>query len=250
MNRRLLTTIQRLLVAAISIVFLVIVAVVFVKVLRPGESVNSSETTSSTTLAVQMEGTGIVSVVTSTTATTTGTTTPPTCEADRPEAASGTIAVRVYYNCLPTEYPTPGTWVERRVPQTNLRMTATLGEMVRGPSTDERDAGFRSAFSPATADGLREVTLRSGQAVVDISGLESFDGPDGEMASIEFMAELNATVFQFRSVSSVEYRLDGSCDAFWSMVAGASDSGRIEYRLVTRDQWDSQVRDFERLNRG
>jgi hypothetical protein len=59
------------------------------------------------------------------------------------------------------------------------------------------------------------VVLGDGGAVVDHDDLrKTIPNASSSAGSAMLLAELDATVFQFRSVTSVEYRLAGSCRDF------------------------------------
>ena len=80
-------------------------------------------------------------------------------------------------------------------------------------------AGIGSWFSDSTARALAGAELRDGFLVVDFNGLNrSIPGAGSSAGSSQLLASLDSTVFQFEAVDSVEYRLDGSCDAFWEWL--------------------------------
>jgi hypothetical protein len=96
-------------------------------------------------------------------------------------------------------------------------LRAALEALLAGPNQAESDAGLFSHFSEATAAGLNDVTIRSdGTAVVDLSGdlPEAMPNSSSSAASQAILRQLDATVFQFATVQRIEYRLDGSCEAF------------------------------------
>lgn len=94
-----------------------------------------------------------------------------------------------------------------------------LEDLVRGPA--EGDAGETSSwFSAETADVIRSVAVDSaGHAVVDFRDLRPLiPNASSSAGSAALLNELNATVFQFTGIRSVEYRMDGSCDRFWEWL--------------------------------
>jgi spore germination protein GerM len=114
------------------------------------------------------------------------------------------------------------------VPRTTGVLRATLEQLVAGPNEAERAAGQSSFFSAETADILAGVTITDdGTAVVDLR--EPVDGASTSSGQLAFRGALNRTVLQFPTVERVEYRLDGSCDAFWSWQQVGT------CQLVTRD---------------
>ncbi|MGH9177593.1 MAG: Gmad2 immunoglobulin-like domain-containing protein, partial [Acidimicrobiales bacterium] len=115
-----------------------------------------------------------------------------------------------------------GTIVRR--PRTIARSTgvlrAAVEQLLRGPTAAERDEGLRSALDQAAAAVEFSVTIRDGMAVVDFAaGLPaSSPSTSASAASEKFLAQLQVTVFQFPAVARAEYRIDGSCEAFWAWL--------------------------------
>ena len=101
----------------------------------------------------------------------------------------------------------------RRVPRTAGVLEASLRQLVAGPTEEERRAGLSSLFSPASAGILRGVTITDGTAVVDLGA--TVDNASTSAGQLAFRGALDRTVFQFSTVQRIEYRLAGSCDAFW-----------------------------------
>ena len=112
--------------------------------------------------------------------------------------------------------------VDRQVPDGGPE--AALSALVRGPTAAERAAGLDSWFSEATAGSLARVQEQDGFLVVDFRGLDRLiPGAGSSAGSAGLLESLDSTVFQFPSVRSVEYRLDGSCDAFWAWLQRACE---------------------------
>jgi len=106
--------------------------------------------------------------------------------------------------------------VTRTVPRTTGVLRAALAALVAGPTQAEIDSGLGSLFSAETADVLAGVNLRDGTAVVDFA--EVVNNASTAAGSVAFLASLDATIFQFATVERIEYRLQGSCDGFWSWL--------------------------------
>lgn len=104
--------------------------------------------------------------------------------------------------------------VRRTVPAATLE--ASLRELLRGPTEQERADGLRSWFSDSTANLLRSVEVDStGTAIVDFADLRSvIPNASSSAGSTMLLHELNATVFAHPHINAVEYRMEGSCDAF------------------------------------
>lgn len=110
-------------------------------------------------------------------------------------------------------------------------LEVALREHLAGPTQEEREEGLTSWFSPETAHTLRSVSVDGGgNAVVDFRNLASLiPAASSSAGSAMLLGELNATVFQHPAVSTVEYRLDGSCEAFWNWL-------QYECQILTREE--------------
>lgn len=133
------------------------------------------------------------------------------------------VVVQVYFTR--DEEPVP---VEREIHRTPGVLRATLERLLEGPTAAERAAGLSSWFSDQTAGMLRGVHVDDqGRAVVDFQDFSSvISGASSAAGGRILLNELNHTVFQFDTVRSVEYRLEGSCDAFWNWLQ--SECGVVE----------------------
>jgi spore germination protein GerM len=119
--------------------------------------------------------------------------------------------------------------VYRVVPRTAAVLRASLDALVAGPTAAEGAAGISSWFSVQTAGMVRSVALRDGHAVIDFDDLRTvISGASSSAGSARLLAELDATVFQFRAVESIEYRLLGDCEAFteWLQSGGCEKRTR------------------------
>lgn len=138
--------------------------------------------------------------------------------------AATDMEVKVFFTCEPdgtgdaVPYP-----VYRAVPRSTALLRSSLEALLAGPNPTERAAAIGSWFSEATRPLLRSVTVTGGHAVVDFGDLRPvMAGADSGTGSRLLLSELDATVFQFPSVTSAEYRLLGSCEAFadWHQSSG------------------------------
>lgn len=128
---------------------------------------------------------------------------------------SGVAAtVRVFFHAAEDSVVT----LSRRV-QPGAALAAAVRMELRGPTESERARGLYSWFSPATADMLLSASVTDGRAVVDFGKLNTvIPGASSAAGSRELLQELNRVVFQFPQIASVEYRIQGSCDAFWNWL--------------------------------
>ena len=140
--------------------------------------------------------------------------------AARPTAPSGQMVVTVYFTCNgETEVP-----AYRLAPASTGVLRAALERLLAGPTPAERSAGLSSWFSGDTAGILAGVSLSDGKAVVDFRDLRPvIPNASTSAGSQLLLRQLDATVFQFPTVRSVEYRINGSCSTFfgWLQMACA-----------------------------
>jgi hypothetical protein len=105
------------------------------------------------------------------------------------------------------------------VSQEESLLRVALAALLQGPLPEERDAGIHSFFGPGTEGLLRDVSLRGDTAVVDFGDLPSaVPNAASSTGSFHFLMELNGTVFAVPGLEAVEYRMDGSCEAFWNFL--------------------------------
>ena len=144
------------------------------------------------------------------------------CRQTQPRTNESVTLLRVYFNCGNIIEPSGATFVYRTVPATAQRLTATLRELVQGPTEAEAELGFGSFFSAATADAFRGVTISDGRAFIDFN---RFEVPEVVTATDQgrqfFVIEIAANALQYDSVTSVEISLEGDCEAFSELI-GAS----------------------------
>lgn len=147
-----------------------------------------------------------------------------TDRAPRPTPDAGERVVTVYF----TRGEAPVA-VARAVPAERADLSAVLEQLLAGPTAAERAQGITSWFSTATAGSLRSATVdRSGRAIVDFADLPgAIPNASSSTGSALLLQELNGTVFADPAVRSVEYRTDGSCEAFWNWL-------QYDCRIVVR----------------
>lgn len=110
--------------------------------------------------------------------------------------------------------------LKRPVASGATSVEAALAALLRGPTAEERASGVTSWFSATTTGALQSVTVDSaGLAVVDFADLrELIPNAASSAGSAMLLHELNGTVFQFPGIEAVEYRIQGSCSAFWEWL--------------------------------
>ncbi|NNC75663.1 MAG: GerMN domain-containing protein [Acidimicrobiia bacterium] len=232
MNTTLLDIIRRVLIAAVAILALIVLIVAFRRVVEEREPLAAPTTTTSSSTEA---------TTTTEAATTTTTTIPePPCEVPGVTPASGNIVLTLRYSCGSAPFPTGETIVFREVPDTQLVITATTRALLDGPTEEETEAGFRSPFGPgASGADLSNISLSSGALVIDLAD----SATEGAESEVFLLGDLSATLFQFGSVSSVEYRLNGSCDDFWAIFGTTCD-------VLERSEWEAQQAEWADLANG
>ena len=103
------------------------------------------------------------------------------CQEEPPRNPQGTV-VMLFFTCGSGPVPDIAGNAYRNVPATELRLTATLTELVQGPDAEERDLGFTSVFSEDTSSIFAGVDIDDGTALVDFVGLEAI--PDLDQATV------------------------------------------------------------------
>lgn len=113
--------------------------------------------------------------------------------------------------------------VERTVRAAPL--DGALRELVAGPTPAEREQDLTSWFSHETHGVIRRVRAVEGFVTVDFRGelSELIPNASTSAGSQQLLTALDSTVFQFEWADSVEYRLDGSCAAFWEWLQRSCD---------------------------
>lgn len=109
--------------------------------------------------------------------------------------------------------------VSRTVPASPDTLRAALTALLAGPAEAEQAAGLTSWFSSATAGALRSAHEVDGMAVVDFRDFSSrIPSASSSLGSMLLLGSLNATVLDNSQADSIEYRFDGSCEAFGEFV--------------------------------
>ncbi len=236
MDPRTLQLIQRGLVAAVTVVLALVVVIAFFRVLESGEPSAATTTTRPTTTTTQPPETTTTTLAPGdTTTTTSGVVIPAVCQDEEPPDDDVTV-LRVFYPCGSNPLTSGQVWVYRAVAPTDLVLTTTMKEMVNGLTEEEAALGYRSPF-PDTAPGSflgATIDREEAKAFLEFTTDVFPDGVDTPEGAQIFLSTLNANVFQFGTINQVEYRLGGSCDAFWQQIGGSCE-------VITRSEWQSSL---------
>lgn len=105
-------------------------------------------------------------------------------------------------------------------PEAGDSLRGALEALLAGPTAAERSRGLGSWFGDDTRGLLRGADWEGEVVVVDFrrSLTTAIPGAGSSAGSRVLLAALDSTVFQFPSVRAVEYRLEGSCAAFWEWL--------------------------------
>lgn len=140
---------------------------------------------------------------------------PESAGADSASASPGTAdaPVRVWFLRGEALAPAPR-------PDADRTVRSALESLVAGPTAGERREGLTSWFGDDTRDVLRDVRSEADRVIVDFdeSLPRRIPGAGSSAGSEVLLGALDSTVFQFPGIEAVEYRLGGSCDAFWEWL--------------------------------
>lgn len=128
----------------------------------------------------------------------------------------------VYFTCRPP--PAEARAVIRSAASTTAPMDqlrTALEALLAGPTGAERDLGFSSVFGQDAEALLIGVEWQlDGLAVVDFSAELQQGALNTSHNMFLLFGALERTLFQFDAVTAVEYRLEGSCEAFATYFQG------------------------------
>ncbi len=228
MSPRTLEAIERVLMAALAVILALGVWNAFLRVIETSEAGVVPTTQEPSAASPITPTTTRAPIVARSTTTTSGapTTIPERvfpftagpCRQTQPPTSESVTLLRVYFNCGNIIEPSGTTFVYRTVPRTLQRLTETLKELVQGPTEEEAALGFGSFFSADTKDAFRSVTIRDGRAFIDFNAITVPDVVRTEQGRRFFVLNIAANALQFESVTSVEIRMEGSCEAFSELV--------------------------------
>jgi hypothetical protein len=112
---------------------------------------------------------------------------------------------------------------------TVVSFAGLLHEVLRGLSEEELSDGYISVFSETTADALESAEVDGTMAVIDFNDSILIENGSTTTGGAELQAALLQNVFSVDQLESVEFRVNGSCEA-WSNFL--QDTG---CRVYTRD---------------
>jgi hypothetical protein len=165
----------------------------------------------------------------------------PSAEPSSPSAPKpATMTVTIFFHRGRDADPAKVVAVRRTVPRTSKVGTASLKQLLAGPTKAERRSGYWSFFSPATAGKLQSLRISDGVARADFRDLRTIiPNASSSSGSTALLAELDHTLKQFRTVRTTVYSFNGDVAAFYEWLqreAPASTTpGLAEARRIGQD---------------
>jgi spore germination protein GerM len=124
-------------------------------------------------------------------------------------------------------------------PESTLdRIELVLRSTLAGPTNDERGVGVTSFFDAATAEALNSVTFSDGHVVADFNDAILVNNASTSTGSVFFNAELQRNLFMIPEVDSVEFHINGNCEA-WSAFFQSDGCW-----IITRADWNQSLADW------
>jgi len=121
--------------------------------------------------------------------------------------------------------------VHRVVPTSPDVPTATLRELLAGPTAAEAAQGFTSWFSPATANALLGAKVQGNTTYVNLTDLRQvIPNASTSCGSATLLAQLGTTAQQAGMTPRVLYAINGQPTVFWEWLQMGCDA--------TNDQCD------------
>lgn len=162
----------------------------------------------------------------------------PTCDnldTTSAQPGDGEMSVTIFAECAPDYlYPNYAAPIMRNVSAGSEVIQATLNALLRGLTEEEIATGLSSVFRPETANSLNSVRLDGSALTVDLNDDILVGSYSTSTGSLYFMSELQANLFQFEDVETIEFRLNGSCEAFFNWLQGSC-------QIQTRADWETAV---------
>jgi hypothetical protein len=157
-----------------------------------------------------------------------------------PSTSPATMTVKVYFHKGPGADPAKLYAVSRTVPSSPMVATAALKQLLAGPTSAERAAGYWSVFSSRTAGMLRSVRIGNGVGHADFRDFSKvIPNASSSTGSAVLMSELDATLKQFGTVKTTVYSFAGTVAPFYEWLQLSSPVGThptlAQARPVARD---------------
>jgi hypothetical protein len=140
-----------------------------------------------------------------------------------------TMTVTIYFHHGPDPVAAQVTAVTRTVPASPTVATAALTQLLGGPTGAERDAGYVSYFSSATAGMLVSVRIANGVAHADFRDFSGIlPSASSSYGGLALLTELDTTLMHFPTARGTVYSFDGNVARFYEwlqLVPPTQDQG-------------------------
>ena len=165
------------------------------------------------------------------TPTATTSTTQPTTSTTQPTISTtpATMSVTIYFGNVVLD---PGASdcarvfaVQRTVGASGDVLTATMKELVAGPTAAEAAKGYTSWFSPATATSLLGATVSGNTSYVNLADIRTvIPNASTSCGSAALLAQLRTTAQQAAMTPRVLYAIKGQPATFWEWLQMGCDA--------------------------
>lgn len=137
--------------------------------------------------------------------------------ASLPAPLAGPDELLVYFDCGgPPHPPRPVVRGVGDLTAVDDRLRLALGALLDGPSAEERALGYSGFLPDGSGDAIKGVETNDATAVIDFSTALTVGALNSSHNRFIVFETLGATIRQFNEIDAVEFRIDGSCDAFAS----------------------------------
>lgn len=109
--------------------------------------------------------------------------------------------------------------LERIIPVNDNVAQASIVELVKGPSEQEKADGYVSLFSEKTKDIIIKVKFENDTAYVNLKDVRQIiPNASASCGSAEFFAEMESTLKQFPSIKKVVFAINGKPSVFYEWL--------------------------------
>lgn len=109
--------------------------------------------------------------------------------------------------------------VHRTIPEASDVLTATLNELLAGPTAAEKAQGYGSWFSAATAQSLLKASTSANTSYVDLTDIRTvIPNASTSCGSAALLAQLRTTAQQAAMTPRVLYAIKGQPSTFWEWL--------------------------------
>ena len=137
--------------------------------------------------------------------------------ADQGDPVPTSDQVMVFFACEPPPAdPRPVFRIDPGVASTEAQLHFVLEQLLAGPTPEERALGYSSAFPSDSEELLIRVdTGEDGLAIINFADeLQQVNNLNTSHQRSIVFGTLGASVFQFETVTAIEFQIEGSCDEF------------------------------------